>query len=61
MANAVGRLFTYDAEGAVEERIMFRRSDVQHAVMEKKQLLGIIHGELETFRGREPVNFSSSL
>jgi len=41
--------FTYVVEGAEEEPITLRRSDVQLAVMEEQQLLKVIHGELGTF------------
>jgi len=55
LANAVGKLFTYDVEGVEEEHITFRRNNVRHVVTEKQQPLRSIHGELEIFVGREPV------
>jgi hypothetical protein len=44
LANVLERLFIFDAGDAEEEHIMFQKSDVQLAVMEKQQRLGIIHG-----------------
>jgi len=61
LVNAAEELFTYGVEDAGKERIMFQRGNVQHAVMEKQQPSISIHGELEIFVGREPVNFYSLL
>jgi len=61
LVNVLGRLFTYGVEDAGKERIMFRRGDVEHVVMEKHQPLIGPRGELEIFVGREPVKFCSLL
>jgi hypothetical protein len=55
LANALGKLFIYDADGVEEERTTFRRSNVQHAVMEEQQPLTSIHGKPGIFVGRESV------
>jgi len=61
LANAPGRLFTYDVEDAGKEHIMFQRSNVQHAAMEKPQPSASIRGELEISIEREPDNSCASL
>jgi len=58
LANILERSFTYVAEGVEEGHITFQRNVVPHVVMEKRQLLSDIHGELEICVEREFVKLS---
>lgn len=53
LVNARVRRFIYVVDVAGEERIVWRRSGVRLAVMEKRRLSGNILGEPKTFKDKE--------
>lgn len=57
MASAPEKRFTYVVEDAEEELIMFQKSDVPLADMEKHPKLKLILGELKLFTEKELVEF----